>query len=81
MYSLSKIRQSIRDYNLKKILQSGERDMIDQKLNKDLLNDCFKETEKIEEVVLKIDVNKTLDSAKEKALFDSIINLKDSYVE
>ena len=76
MYDINEIARSIQKYNLKKILESGERNMLDEKLNKDLLKECFEEKEP-ETKITAIDLAETLKTQEEKELFDSIINLKD----
>ena len=50
--------------------------MLDEKLDKTLLEECFKQ-EDTEEEKPKIDLMETLKGQEEKELFDSIINLKD----
>ena len=76
MYDINEIAKKIQNYNLKKILESGERNMLDEKLDKTLLKECFEEKgPEIEKP--KIDLVDTLKDQEEKALFDSIINLKD----
>ena len=76
MYDINQIRLEIQNYNIKKILESGERNMLDEKLDKTLLEECFKQ-EDTEEKKPKIDLMETLKGQEEKELFDSIINLKD----
>lgn len=76
MYDINEIAKKIQNYNLKKIIESGERNMLDEKLNKTLLKECFEEKEPETEKP-KIDLVDTLKDQEEKALFDSIINLKD----
>ena len=76
MYDINQIRLEIQNYNLKKILESGERNMLDEKLDKTLLEECFKQ-EETEEEKPKIDLMETLKGQEEKELFGSIINLKD----
>lgn len=76
MYDINKITQKIQNYNLKKILETGERNMLDEKLNKDLLKECFEEKE-TETKKVTIDLAETLENQEEKELFDSIINLKE----
>ena len=51
--------------------------MIDEKLDKTLLDECFKDQGNEEKVAPKIDINETLNNAQEKQLYDAIINIKD----
>lgn len=75
MYDINEIAQKIQNYNLKKIIESGERNMLDEKLDKTMLKQCFEEKEtKVEKP--KIDLFDTLKDQQEKELFDSLINLK-----
>lgn len=76
MYDINEIALKIQRYNLKKILESGERNMLDEKLDKTLLEECFKD--ETEPQKPNIDLSKTLKTEEEKKLFDSIINLKDT---
>ena len=78
MYSLSKISDEIRAYNIKQILNSGENDMLDNKIDKKALEDCLTTLEQEKpQANIQIDLSKTLDDIDERKLFESIINLKD----
>ena len=83
--SLSEIRSEIRNYNLKKILDSGENDMIDEHIDKslveELLSDNEKQVEEQKNTIDTIDLKKTLDYINANSFYESIINLKDKHVE
>ncbi len=76
-YNLSKIRSEIREYNLKQILKSGENNMIDEHVNRNLVEELLSEkTEKNEQKTPVIDLSKNLNDIEESKLYESIINLK-----
>ena len=77
-YSLAEISDEIRAYNIKQIIDSGENDMLDNKIDKKALEECLTVVEeKKEDESLQIDISKTLEDIDERELFESIINLKD----
>ncbi len=79
-YSLSKIRSEIRKYNLKQILNSGENNMIDEKINKQLVEELLSNQEEQPKEKPAIDLNQTLNDIEENSLYESIINLKNKDV-
>ena len=84
MYKMSEIQQAIRNYKLKQILNSGENDMFDNKINRKAVEECLSESTSKENLSQKneqLDLNKTLFDINESQLFESIINLKNKDVE
>ena len=81
MYRLSEIQNAIREYKLKQILDSGENDMFDNKIDRKAVEKCLNNQENEDVSKEKFDLNKTLLDANESQLFESIINLKNKYVE
>ncbi|HAJ77700.1 MAG TPA: hypothetical protein DCO89_01350 [Clostridiales bacterium] len=84
MFRLSEIQGAIRKYKLFQILNSGENDMFDNKIDRKAVEKCLsdevKEMETSQEKE-QFDLNKTLLDMDESQLFDSIINLKNKNVE
>ena len=84
MYSLNKIRNEVRKYLIKQIIESGENDMFDNKINIEKVKNCFEKENEIQnkqaESELKIDLNKSLNDIQNSELFESIINLKNKHV-
>ena len=84
MYSLNKIRNEVRKYLIKQIIESGENDMFDNKINIEKVKNCFEKENDIQnkqtESELKIDLNKSLNDIQNSELFESIINLKNKHV-
>ncbi len=75
-YSLNKIAQEIRKYNLKKIIDSGENDMIDEHIDRKAVENLLQENEEQTENKKTIDLKTTLQNIQETNLYESIINLK-----
>ncbi len=74
---LGNIRNEIRAMNLKNLLNSGEKNMIDEYIDKEVLKDIIQNIEKpVENKVEDINLSKTLNKIEEKKFYDSIINLK-----
>lgn len=80
MYCLSEIKKSIRSYKLKEILNSGENDMFDNKIDRKAVEECLNNLAEKETETEKLDLNKTLLDIDEAELFESIINLKNKNV-
>ena len=84
LYNLSEIRNKIKKYKLQQILDSGENDMFDDKIDRKKLEEAIKEIgdtkEKKSEFAEKL--KKTIDEIDSQKMFDCIINLKSKkYVE
>lgn len=74
---LGNIRNEIRAMNLKNLLNSGEKNMIDEYIDKTVLKEIIQHIEKpTENKIDNINLSKTLNNIEEKNLYDSIINLK-----
>ena len=84
LYNLSEIRNKIKKYKLQQILDSGENDMFDDKIDRKKLEEAINEIgdtkEKKSEFAEKL--KKTIDEIDSQKMFDCIINLKSKkYVE
>ena len=77
-YSLSKITQAIREYNLKKILDSGENNMIDEHIDKKTVENLLQQKDEQTETKTTVDLKSTLKNIQETNLYESIINLKNN---
>ena len=77
MISLSEISKEIREYKLKQILDSGENDMFDEKIDKKMVEECLAERPTEREENTQINLAETLLNIEEKKLFEDIINLKE----
>lgn len=80
MFSFSKIRHQIMQYNLQQIINSGENDMFDNKIDIQKVTEYLQQQPQKQED--KLNISKTLDDMDKDKLFESIINLKNksSYV-
>lgn len=84
MYRLSEIQDAIRRYKLKQILDSGENDMFDNKIDRKAVEKCLNDELDVQEnsqAKEQFDLSKTLLDTNESQLFESIINLKNKNVE
>ena len=84
LYNLSEIRNKIKKYKLQQILESGENDMFDDKIDRKKLEEAINEIgdakEKKSEFAEKL--KKTVEEIDSQKMFDCIINLKSKkYVE
>ena len=75
MFSFSKIRHQIMQYNLQQIINSGENDMFDNKIDIQKVTEYLQQQPQKQED--KLNISKTLDDMDKDKLFESIINLKD----
>ena len=75
MFSLSKIRHQIMQYNLQQIINSGENDMFDNKIDIQKVTEYLQQQPKKQEED-KLNISKTLNDMDTDKLFESIINLK-----
>lgn len=75
MFSFSKIRHQIMQYNLQQIINSGENDMFDNKIDIQKVTEYLQQQPQKQED--KLNISKTLDDMNKDKLFESIINLKD----
>ena len=85
LYNLSEIRAKIKKYELQQILDSGENDMFDDKIDRKKLEEAINEvnnkTESSDSDFAK-KLKKTVDEIDSQKMFDCIINLKNKkYVE
>lgn len=82
MYNLDDICERVRRYKLEQILNSGENDMFDDKIDKKKIEEILNEdvSSKVEIVV---NLKKTVEDIDNSKLYESIINLKNKkeYVE
>jgi hypothetical protein len=74
MFSFSKIRHQIMQYNLQQIINSGENDMFDNKIDIQKVTEYLQQQPQKQED--KLNISKTLDDMNKDKLFESIINLK-----
>lgn len=74
MFSFSKIRHQIMQYNLQQIINSGENDMFDNKIDIQKVTEYLQQQPQKQED--KLNISKTLDDMDKDKLFESIINLK-----
>ena len=74
MFSFSKIRHQIMQYNLQQIINSGENDMFDNKIDIQKVAEYLQQQPQKQED--KLNISKTLDDMNKDKLFESIINLK-----
>lgn len=74
MFSFSKIRHQIMQYNLQQIINSGENDMFDNKIDIQKITEYLQQQPQKQED--KLNISKTLDDMDKDKLFESIINLK-----
>ena len=74
MFSFSKIRHQIMQYNLQQIINSGENDMFDNKIDIQKVAEYLQQQPQKQED--KLNISKTLDDMDKDKLFESIINLK-----
>lgn len=75
-YCLSEIRQDIRAYNLSQILKTGENDMIDKHIDKQLVEQLLSNQDEPKPEVAAVNLEKTLNDIEKSKLFEDIINLK-----
>ncbi len=85
MYSLNKIKNEITKYQINQIINSGENDMFDNKIDIEKVKDYLQEEVKdikqnLKQNTPKIDLTKSLNDIEKDKLFESIINLKNSHV-
>lgn len=74
-FDINEIRDGIREYNLKQIFYSGVNNMIDEKLDKNVLESLLTAEPEKEETQT-VDLKQTLDDIEKGKLFEEIINLK-----
>ena len=74
MFSFIKIRHQIMQYNLQQIINSGENDMFDNKIDIQKVTEYLQQQPQKQED--KLNISKTLDDMDKDKLFESIINLK-----
>lgn len=74
-FDINEIRDGIREYNLKQIFYSGVNNMIDEKLDKNVLESLLTAKPEKEETQT-VDLKQTLDDIEKGKLFEEIINLK-----
>ena len=74
MFSFSKIRHQIMQYNFQQIINSGENDMFDNKIDIQKVAEYLQQQPQKQED--KLNISKTLDDMNKDKLFESIINLK-----
>ena len=75
-YDINQIRDAIREYKTIQIFNSGVNDMIDEKLDKSVLENILSPEPEKDEPKATINIQQTLDDIEQEKLFESIINLK-----
>ena len=77
-YDINEIRNTIREYKTIQIFNSGVKDMIDEKLDKSVLETILNPEPKQEALEPKkmVNIQQTLSDIEKDKLYESIINLK-----